>query len=101
MHDEYTHVTAPFVPIRGFVVFPQINMGFEARKQKAVDTVQYAMECQNNIVVATQMDASMDASIDEPSVSDCYKTGVLVEVVSITALPNNVFRVNVSGLKPK
>ena len=77
----------PVLPLRGVVMFPKMMLNFE----KAVDM---AVEGDRLIFLTAQM----DAGVNEPSVDDIYKVGVVCRIKQVVKEDRKATRVVVEGL---
>ena len=92
--DESDIVTAPFVPLRGIVVFPKLVSHVDIGRPGSLAAVDYAMEHDRILIVSTQMDENED----DPEFDDIYQVGVLVKIQQLLRLPGGLIRILVNGL---
>ncbi|KMK74633.1 endopeptidase La [Alkalihalobacillus pseudalcaliphilus] len=85
----------PLLPLRGLLVFPTMVLHLDVGRAKSVQALEYAMDHDEEIVLATQK----EISIDEPKEDDIYLIGTLVKISQLLRLPNGTVRVHVEGLK--
>ncbi len=85
----------PLLPLRGLLVFPTMVMHLDVGRDKSVQALEQAMVDDNEILLTTQT----DLSIDEPDIKDIYHVGTLAKVKQMLKLPNGTIRVLVEGLQ--
>ena len=90
---EPIHETYPVLPLRDVVVFPHIIMPLFVGREKSVSALEAVMQEDQQIVLASQKDASED----NPSVDTIYDTGVLASVLQLLKLPDGTVKVLVEG----
>ena len=91
--SEPIHETYPLLPLRDVVVFPHIIMPLFVGREKSVNALEAVMQEDQQIVLASQKDASED----NPSVDTIYDTGVLASVLQLLKLPDGTVKVLVEG----
>ena len=91
--SELTNETYPVLPLRDVVVFPHIIMPLFVGRDKSVSALEAVMQEDQQIVLASQQDASED----NPSVETIYDTGVLASVLQLLKLPDGTVKVLVEG----
>ena len=91
--SEPIHETYPLLPLRDVVVFPHIIMPLFVGREKSVSALEAVMQEDQQIVLASQKDASED----NPSVDTIYDTGVLASVLQLLKLPDGTVKVLVEG----
>ena len=85
--------TYPVLPLRDVVVFPHIIMPLFVGREKSVSALEAVMQEDQQIVLASQKDASED----NPTVETIYDTGVLASVLQLLKLPDGTVKVLVEG----
>lgn len=91
--SELTNETYPVLPLRDVVVFPHIIMPLFVGRDKSVSALEAVMQEDQQIVLASQQDASED----NPSFETIYDTGVLASVLQLLKLPDGTVKVLVEG----
>lgn len=79
----------PFVPLRGQTFFPDTIVGFDIGRDKSLKAVEAAMNGDKYIVVATQI----DTSVNDPVKEDCYTVGVLLRLKQVVKRHEEYIRV--------
>lgn len=83
----------PVLPLRGLVVFPKMMLHFDVGRKKSIDAINKAMNDNQLIFLTSQV----DASINDPSIDDIYKIGVVTKIVQVIKQPDDITRVVVEG----
>lgn len=85
----------PIVALRGLVVFPNMVLHFDVARKKSIEAVRVAMDKDQELFLVAQK----DLRVEDPQLSDLYKTGVIVQIKQIIRLPNSeAIRVVVEGV---
>ncbi len=85
----------PAVALRGMTILPGMVAHFDVSREKSVHAVEQAMMGEQKMYLIAQL----DAEIEEPSVEDLYKIGVIAEIKQVIKLPDNLIRVLVEGIE--
>jgi ATP-dependent Lon protease len=85
----------PMMPIRDVVIFPYMMTPFVVGRESSVRALEYAMAGDKKIFLATQH----DASTDEPSPSEIFSVGCVVNIVQSLKLPDGNIKVLVEGVE--
>ena len=85
----------PIVPMRGMIIFPHMNLNFDAGREISVKGLSAATE-ENSLVFLT---AQKDIEKENPKLEDLYNIGTIVQIKQVMHLPGNVTRVVVTGIK--
>lgn len=85
----------PLLPLRGLTVFPYMSLHFDVGRDKSVKALTAAMADEQEIVLCTQR----DASVQEPTIDDLYPMGTVCSIKQVLALPGDHIRVLVEGIK--
>ena len=83
------------MPIRDVVIFPHMMTPFVVGRESSVRALEEAMAGDKKIVLATQHDASND----DPSPSEIYSIGCVVNIVQSLKLPDGNIKVLVEGVE--
>ncbi len=81
------------LPLRDIVVFPHMIVPLFVGREKSVRALEEVMQDDKQILLASQM----DASVDEPTAEGIYRTGVLANVLQLLKLPDGTVKVLVEG----
>ncbi len=85
--------TLPLLALRGLVVFPNTTAMLDVGREKSIAALQAAMaEDQCLFLVAQQ-----DVTVDDPTVEQLYKTGVVVQLRQVLRMPSDILRVKVEA----
>jgi len=85
----------PMMPIRDVVIFPHMMTPFVVGRESSVTALEYALEADKKIFLATQH----DASIDDPTPDQIFQVGTIVNIVQSLKLPDGNIKVLVEGLE--
>ena len=80
MSASLIYKAIPTLALRGIAVFPGLRFHFEVARPKSVKAVDMAMLDDQRLFLVTQM----DVNIQDPEISDLYKTGVVAVIKQIT-----------------
>ena len=84
----------PLLPLRGLLVFPSMVLHLDVGRAKSVQALEQVMEDDEEILLATQK----EISIDDPSEEEIYRVGTIAKVKNLLKLPNGTVRIHVEGL---
>jgi ATP-dependent Lon protease len=85
----------PLVPLRDMVVFPSMMAPFVVGRRASILALEATLATSDKrIFLATQK----DPKIDDPSMTEIHRTGVIATVVQNLKLPNQNVKVMVEGL---
>lgn len=93
MRTKLEEITIPALAMRGLVVFPNVVMHFDVSREKSETALKSAMN-DNKLIFLT---AQKDDLIEEPTVKDLYRVGVVAEIRQILKGADNITRVLVEG----
>jgi ATP-dependent Lon protease len=85
----------PIVPMRGMVVFPYMNLNFDAGRDISIKGLSAAVEENSTVFLTAQK--QMDK--ENPKLEDLYNIGTIAQIKQVMHLPGNITRVVVTGLK--
>ena len=94
MKKENPNMNLPVLPLRGVVMFPKMMLNFEVNRKHSKNAVDAAVDSDRLIFVTAQM----DAGVNEPTVDDIYKVGVVCSIKQVVKEDNKPTRVVVEGL---
>ncbi|MDW4496729.1 endopeptidase La [Sulfitobacter sp. D35] len=83
----------PVLPLRDIVVFPHMIVPLFVGRDKSVRALEEVMADDKQILLASQI----DPSVDDPDSSGIYKAGVLANVLQLLKLPDGTVKVLVEG----
>ena len=92
---EMKNINLPLIALRGMTVLPDMVIHFDISRKKSIHAVEKAMEKDQKIFLATQV----DPEVSDPEYEDLYHVGTLVKIKQLIKLPNSVVRVLVEGVK--
>lgn len=84
----------PVVPMRGIVLFPHMNLNFDAGRDISVQALKEAAQNESKIFLAAQK--SIDK--ENPKPSDIYTVGTIAKISQVMNMPGNQMKVVVTGL---
>ena len=85
----------PLLPLRDIVVFPHMIVPLFVGRKKSVHALEEVMKDDKQVLLASQM----DPTVDEPTEEGIYKTGVLANVLQLLKLPDGTVKVLVEGYR--
>ena len=80
MSASLLYKAIPTLALRGIAVFPHLRFHFEVARPKSVKAVDMAMMDDQRLFLVTQR----DVNIQDPDITDLYKTGVVAHIKQIT-----------------
>ncbi|SPF80458.1 endopeptidase La [Pseudoprimorskyibacter insulae] len=83
----------PVLPLRDIVVFPHMIVPLFVGRDKSVRALEEVMSDDKQILLASQI----DPSVDDPTSDGIYETGVLANVLQLLKLPDGTVKVLVEG----
>jgi ATP-dependent Lon protease len=83
----------PVLPLRDIVVFPHMIVPLFVGRDKSVRALEEVMQDDKQILLAAQI----DPSIDDPTSDGIFKAGVLANVLQLLKLPDGTVKVLVEG----
>ena len=92
MTDQQTSLH-PVLPLRDIVVFPHMIVPLFVGREKSVKALEEVMADDKQILLASQIDPSMD----DPEADAIYRVGVLANVLQLLKLPDGTVKVLVEG----
>jgi len=96
MTDELSCVAEiPVLALRDVVVYPQMVIPLFVGREKSIRCLDIANEKNKQIFLVSQK----DASIDDPTFNDVYKTGTVASILQMLKLPDGTVKVLVEGVK--
>jgi len=90
---EPSSTTYPVLPLREVVVFPHMIVPLFVGREKSVRALEEVMGEDKEILLASQI----DPSVDDPDADGIYRTGVLASVLQLLKLPDGTVKVLVEG----
>ena len=94
MNKIKTGMNLPVLPLRGVVMFPKMMLNFDVNRKRSKSAIEMAVDGDQLIFVTAQM----DAGVNEPTVDDIYKVGVVCRVKQVVKEDQKATRVVVEGL---
>jgi ATP-dependent Lon protease len=83
----------PVLPLRDIVVFPHMIVPLFVGREKSVHALEEVMNDDKQILLASQI----DPSVDDPETDSIYKAGGLANVLQLLKLPDGTVKVLVEG----
>jgi ATP-dependent Lon protease len=83
----------PVLPLRDIVVFPHMIVPLFVGREKSVKALEEVMADDRQILLASQI----DPSVDDPDSDGIYRVGVLANVLQLLKLPDGTVKVLVEG----
>ena len=80
MSASLIYKAIPTLALRGIAIFPGLRFHFEVARPKSVKAVDMAMQDDQRLFLLTQR----DVNIQDPEITDLYKTGVIAVIKQIT-----------------
>lgn len=89
-------IDLPLIPLRGLVVFPDMQLHFDVGRKKSISALKNAMASNQKVFLVCQK----DAGVDEPGIDDLYEIGVVCNILQMIRIPNSEnLRVVVEGVE--
>ena len=89
-------IDLPLIPLRGLVVFPDMQLHFDVGRKKSISALKNAMSSNQKVFLVCQK----DAGVDEPGIDDLYEIGVVCNILQMIRIPNSEnLRVVVEGVE--
>ena len=85
--------SAPLVPIRNVVIYPNIVQPLTVGRPKSINAIEASLKRDRFVVVSTQK----NEFIEDPTPSDIYHVGVGAEILQVIRLPDSTLRVIIEG----
>ena len=85
--------TLPLLALRGLVVFPQTSVTFDVGREKSIAALQEAMAADQCLFLVSQK----DIGVEDPTIEQLHKTGVVVRIRQVLHMPSNSLRVMVEA----
>lgn len=92
--QEPLNSSYPVLPLRDIVVFPHMIVPLFVGREKSVRALEEVMADDKQILLSSQI----DASVDDPETDGIYKAGVLANVLQLLKLPDGTVKVLVEGV---
>lgn len=92
--DEYNIKELPMLILRGKTVLPSVTTSFDVGRIKSLTAVGKSIDYNNYIFLVNQK----DASIEDPTESDIFDTGVVARIKKISQLGGTSLRIIVETL---
>ena len=94
MKDFTESLNLPVLPLRGVVMFPKMMLNFDVNRARSKSAIDMAVEGEQLIFVTAQM----DAGVNEPTVNDIFKVGVVCRIKQVVKEDRKATRVVIEGL---
>lgn len=82
------------VALKGLVAYPKMIMHFDASRDKTVNAIERALKGSGKLFLVAQQ----EVDVENPTLDDLYRVGVVGEIKQVLRLPDNVMKVLVEGL---
>jgi ATP-dependent Lon protease len=92
MTEQLNH-SYPVLPLRDIVVFPHMIVPLFVGREKSVRALEEVMQEDKQILLASQM----DPTVDDPAPEGIFRAGVLANVLQLLKLPDGTVKVLVEG----
>ncbi|MDD5363454.1 MAG: endopeptidase La [Ignavibacteria bacterium] len=85
----------PVLPLKDIVIFPYMIYPILAGRESSIKAINAAFETEHKyILLVTQK----DASIEETTTENLFKTGTVAKILQIMRLPNGLIKILIDGL---
>jgi len=91
-NDDYPD-TLPILPLRNTVLYPGVVIPITVGREKSIQLIKDAYNNKNLIGVVAQK----DASIEDPTTDDIYKTGTIASVMKVLKMPDDTTTIIIQG----
>ncbi len=85
----------PVLPLRDIVVYPKMIVPLFVGREKSINALQEVVDNDQNIILATQK----DATVEDPTDDDIYHVGTIGTVLQLLRLPDGTVKVLIEGLE--
>ncbi len=85
----------PVLPLRDIVVYPKMIVPLFVGREKSINALQEVVDNDQNIILATQK----DATVEDPTDDDIYYVGTIGTVLQLLRLPDGTVKVLIEGLE--
>ncbi len=85
--------SAPLIPIRNVVIFPNIVQPLTVGRMKSINAIEAALKKDRFIVVSTQK----SEFVEDPKPEELFDIGVGAEIIQVIRLPDATLRVIIEG----
>lgn len=85
----------PVIPMRGMVLFPHMNLNFDAGRDISIKGLSAAAADNSVVFLAAQKQSDKE----NPKPGDLYNIGTIAKIQQVMHLPGNVTRVVVTGIR--
>ena len=85
----------PLLPLRDIVVYPKMIVPLFVGREKSIKALQKGVDNDQNIVLVTQK----DPTVEDPKSEDIFKVGTLGTVLQLLKLPDGTVKVLIEGLE--
>ncbi len=87
--------TLPVLPLKDIVIFPYMVYPILAGRDSSIRAINKASESENKyIFLVTQK----DGSVEETTIDNLYKTGVIAKIIQVIRLPNGLMKILVDAV---
>ncbi len=85
----------PVLPLRDIVVYPKMIVPLFVGRRKSINALQEVSEGEQEIVLVTQR----DQSIEDPTAEDIFTVGTLGRILQLLKLPDGTVKVLIEGVE--
>ena len=85
----------PILPLRNMVIYPGVLVPVSVARPKSLRLIRQAQDNDGLIGACTQM----DKKVEDPTLEQLYKTGVVAQIVRLLEMPDNTTTVILEGKK--
>ncbi|MBP1664243.1 MAG: ATP-dependent protease La [Bacteroidetes bacterium] len=85
----------PILPLRNMVIYPGVLVPVSVARPKSLRLIRQAQDNDGLIGACTQM----DKKVEDPTIEQLYKTGVVAQIVRLLEMPDNTTTVILEGKK--
>ena len=85
----------PLLPLRDIVVYPKMIVPLFVGRQKSINALQKVVDNDQNIVLVTQK----DPTIEDPNSNDIFHVGTLGTVLQLLKLPDGTVKALIEGVE--
>jgi len=91
--DNSSSIIMPVMPLRDVVVYPHMVIPLFVGRKASISALDHAMTNQKEIFLVAQN----EANIENPAISDLFKTGTIATILQLLKLPDGTVKVLVEG----
>ncbi len=93
--EEIKYSFYPLIPLRDIVIFPKVVVPLFVGRHKSVKAIEYAKENDKELVLATQI----DSTVNDPTSDQIYDIAVKAKIIQSVKLPDGTLKILVEAIE--